>query len=453
MIWGHEHECLIDPEYSEQQQFHITQPGSSIATALSEGESKTKHVGLLKIRGKEFSLKKMRLKTVRPFVVGDIVLADIDGLSLNSPEELHTALTYEVEKLIERVTNEWREENHDELLKDPSYEMPRPLVRLRVEYTGFSMCNVQRFGQQFVDKLANPKDILLFHRRRTASEKKDGKAEVTIKDEDRMPDQLDIHNVEDLVTEYLEHQNLEIFPEKKLAEAVRNFVEKEEKEAIKDFVQQSLKTTRDVLSKRVRDAVEDEIVREAGVEKLHQSEEFERKLSKLGDDGLPEATMTKASAVKKEEEVDEFDDDDGPAASTSSKPPLPKIKRETSPMVISDDEDRTDYKAQLAKFGIGVDKGKEKEKKPAATTARGRGRGSRATPASYRGKSKDADSFDSDDSEETETATKSKATRGKGAGAKGRGGKAAAAPPARTLESLISMRKTQASVSAGLTHL
>ena len=42
VMWGHEHECLIDPEYCDEQQFYITQPGSSIATALSEGESKTK---------------------------------------------------------------------------------------------------------------------------------------------------------------------------------------------------------------------------------------------------------------------------------------------------------------------------------------------------------------------------------------------------------------------------
>jgi len=42
VLWGHEHECLIDPELNPQQEFYITQPGSSIATALSDGESKKK---------------------------------------------------------------------------------------------------------------------------------------------------------------------------------------------------------------------------------------------------------------------------------------------------------------------------------------------------------------------------------------------------------------------------
>ena len=40
VIWGHEHECLIESQSSEN--FYVTQPGSSIATSLSEGETKKK---------------------------------------------------------------------------------------------------------------------------------------------------------------------------------------------------------------------------------------------------------------------------------------------------------------------------------------------------------------------------------------------------------------------------
>ena len=39
-----------------------------------------------------------------------------------------------------------------------------PLIRLRVDYTGFSTINAQRFGQQFVGKVANPHDLLLFQK-------------------------------------------------------------------------------------------------------------------------------------------------------------------------------------------------------------------------------------------------------------------------------------------------
>jgi len=38
-------------------------------------------------------------------------------------------------------------------------------VRLRVDYSGYSTCNPQRFGQRFVDRVANPSDILLFTRK------------------------------------------------------------------------------------------------------------------------------------------------------------------------------------------------------------------------------------------------------------------------------------------------
>lgn len=80
IVWGHEHECLVDPQVApniylffsithdftfatvshwrsfcfEQEVagmgFHITQPGSSIATSLIDGESKPKHVLLLEIK-------------------------------------------------------------------------------------------------------------------------------------------------------------------------------------------------------------------------------------------------------------------------------------------------------------------------------------------------------------------------------------------------------------------
>lgn len=33
-----------------------------------------------------------------------------------------------------------------------------------MDYTGFSTINAQRFGQKFVGKVANPHDILLWHK-------------------------------------------------------------------------------------------------------------------------------------------------------------------------------------------------------------------------------------------------------------------------------------------------
>ena len=36
-----------------------------------------------------------------------------------------------------------------------------------MDYTGFSTINVQRFGQKFVGKVANPHDVLLWHKVRS----------------------------------------------------------------------------------------------------------------------------------------------------------------------------------------------------------------------------------------------------------------------------------------------
>lgn len=47
--------------------FSVLQPGSSVATALSEGEAKNKHVVILEIMGDQWRTFKFPLRTVRPF--------------------------------------------------------------------------------------------------------------------------------------------------------------------------------------------------------------------------------------------------------------------------------------------------------------------------------------------------------------------------------------------------
>lgn len=47
VVWGHEHRCEVDIVHNPQQNYFITQPGSTIATSLSEGEAEPKWVGAL----------------------------------------------------------------------------------------------------------------------------------------------------------------------------------------------------------------------------------------------------------------------------------------------------------------------------------------------------------------------------------------------------------------------
>ena len=105
VIWGHEHECLIDPIYNGVQNFYVSQPGSSIATSLSEGETRKKHVGLLRVNRRNFKITKIPLETVRPFFMEDIVLSDT---SLNPGDhdivkKVEMFCLEKVEALIERA--------------------------------------------------------------------------------------------------------------------------------------------------------------------------------------------------------------------------------------------------------------------------------------------------------------------------------------------------------------
>jgi len=61
------------------------QPGSSVATALSEGESKRKHVVLLEVQGMNWRTIKFPLETVRPFVFGSVALAGQPNLDPEEP--------------------------------------------------------------------------------------------------------------------------------------------------------------------------------------------------------------------------------------------------------------------------------------------------------------------------------------------------------------------------------
>lgn len=177
MIWGHEHECLIDPRFNPEMNFHVMQPGSSVATSLMPGEAVTKHVAILSITGKEFRSTNIRLKSVRPFVMKEIVLQEERNMKeLAMKENNRTEITRYLMAIVESLINEAKEEwlaaqGDGEISND---QIPLPLVRLRVEYTApeggkFDCENPQRFSNRFVGKVANVNDVIQFHRKKTSA--------------------------------------------------------------------------------------------------------------------------------------------------------------------------------------------------------------------------------------------------------------------------------------------
>lgn len=77
VIWGHEHECQITQTVSLTGAFHNVQPGSSVATSLTEGESRRKQIGILEIKGRQFRILPITLTNVRGFEVGKVNLGDV----------------------------------------------------------------------------------------------------------------------------------------------------------------------------------------------------------------------------------------------------------------------------------------------------------------------------------------------------------------------------------------
>lgn len=78
VLWGHEHDCRVLPEEVPGKSFFVSQPGSSVATSLSEGESLEKHIAVLHVYKSQFKLEPIKLQTVRPFVFKSINLEDYD---------------------------------------------------------------------------------------------------------------------------------------------------------------------------------------------------------------------------------------------------------------------------------------------------------------------------------------------------------------------------------------
>jgi len=157
VIWGHEHECRIRPEYNELQKFYVTQPGSSVITSLSESETGQKHVGLLQIYKKDFKLKPIPLRTVRQFVMDTVVLSSTNLVATD--KHIEAKIEQFLIKKIDKIVEECKRNRYLD-----SKQPMKPLIRLKVDYTDFETINENRFAQKMLDKVANPRNVLQFYK-------------------------------------------------------------------------------------------------------------------------------------------------------------------------------------------------------------------------------------------------------------------------------------------------
>ena len=350
VVWGHEHECLIEFFESVVGTFRITQPGSSVATSLVSGEAARKKVGVLDIKGKNFRMHTVPLTQVRPFITTEISLKEhrekLDPDDPRIDEQVTALLQEEVNVLAvharekqKKVLQDAKAAGSDAHKTDLQYKMEKPheaLVRIRVEHSGFTTLNNQRFGAAFVGKVANPEDILLFHR------KKDPKSAAPRKNKKQAnepiaPEELRRTDMDDLVTRYLEAPDaqLKVLSEKTLGEALEEYVDKNLTSSLDDAADEMLGKKQRMLIRRQSaekgkqaddsmlddSRVDDSMVDDSRVdESMVDATSSSRRKRKASDDSMNDSRRTNGK------ENSRFDDDDDDEDMDEEIPP-PKAAR------------------------------------------------------------------------------------------------------------------------------
>ncbi|CAH2225464.1 double-strand break repair MRE11 isoform X1 [Pelobates cultripes] len=359
VIWGHEHECKIAPERNEQQLFYVSQPGSSVATSLSPGEAVKKHVGLLRIKGKKMNMQKLPLQTVRQFFIEDIVLADHDDLfNPDNPKVTQDIENFCIEKIEAKLDLAERERLGN------SRQPDKPLIRLRVDYTGgFEPFNTLRFSQRFVDRTANPKDIIHFFRHKEYKDKKDSVHIDFAKFDRKAASEMTTLRVEDLVKQYFQtaekNVQLSLLTERGMGEAVQEFVDKEEKDAIEELVKFQLEKTQRFLKERNIDVEEEQIDEE--VKKFRET----RKTNTNEEDEEVREAINRAKQKSQTEDINMSEEDDVGMKSL-------------------DDSDENNSPAPVRGRGRGRARGRGQSTTTRGTSRRGRGGASGDLPSSGR---------------------------------------------------------------------
>ena len=281
------------------------QPGSSVATSLVPGEAVAKHVGILSVTGRDFQVEPIRLKTVRPFVMREIVLSEEkEAMKLAKKADNKSEITRFLESIvinmIEEANREWEEiQEGDE--RDEDEKQPLPLIKLRVEFSApegghFDCENPQRFSNRFVGKVANIQDVVAFHRRKAGVRRTTANGAVLPEETAIMSNAIDSVQVEKLVRGFLEAQTLTILPQNSFGDAVSQFVDKDDKHAMEHFVDDNLKKQMEELMKM--EDVDEETMQQA-------MEEGKSKLEAL----FAEGRLPKSKRPQRKPRPEDWDSD------------------------------------------------------------------------------------------------------------------------------------------------
>uniref|UniRef100_A0A182PIW7 Double-strand break repair protein n=1 Tax=Anopheles epiroticus TaxID=199890 RepID=A0A182PIW7_9DIPT len=234
IIWGHEHDCRIEPEENAAKKFFVSQPGSTVATSLSEGEAIPKCCGLLSIHKGLFRMDPIPLKSVRPFVFETIDLATVqEELALdegNVQQRVQDFATERIEEMIERAKTQ---------VSGYTRQPKLPLIRLRLLLTKVEQqFNAIRFGFQYHGRVANPQDMVIFKKKPKVIVKDElGKVldKAALQEAYRNQREQQAQRAEEIVERYFREADdasqLEVLNPRSLTELCRRMVDYEDDDA------------------------------------------------------------------------------------------------------------------------------------------------------------------------------------------------------------------------------
>ncbi|KAF7457684.1 DNA repair and meiosis protein Mre11 [Cryptosporidium felis] len=281
IIWGHEHECIKNPVEIINKNFFILQPGSSIATSHIASESVKKHVVLLEVQNGAFKTTPIPLISPRTFIHENIVLSKhethVESVLFDKISELINMAKSEGFKRNELVLPQ-SSEIREILTKKP---MDLPIIRLKVEYESDSqLVNSKRFGLQFIGKVANPDEILMFSRRRKVNAAVNLEYANTIEPGYRVAKEaLNVNDndlIENLTIRYAQKNGgLEIIDIKDFNTAIDMFVNKHDNHSIENLILNTISKSNLIFKKHKDLQTEDiiQLIRNKNNEKLRSENE------------------------------------------------------------------------------------------------------------------------------------------------------------------------------------
>jgi double-strand break repair protein MRE11 len=395
VIFGHEHECLISFAESVVGTFRITQPGSSVATSLVAGEAVRKHIGILDVKGRRYRMDSIPLTQVRSFITSDLSLQEhkikLDPEDPKIDDKINALLEKEVQVAVRNAHDRTKEVIAEALaVGNDAGEKDSPLlnriekpnevlIRIRVEHSGFSTINNQRFGARFVDDVANASDILLFHRRK---EVKPTTKKLSAKERQQFlktpldPENLERIEMEDLVMEFFsdvdkQDRALRMLDKTKLTESLAEYVDKSASSTIEETTDRLIAEKQKLLLAKLDrqdEAVKGSAIREYFDEELAKTMETDaaaeskKKSSRSQGQAKGKDDDNIDVSMEKENSRDSDNDDDA----EEEAPPIVKKRQAAKPL---SSKAKSSSQSQRSRARETIDLSSDDDNEPAATTS------------------------------------------------------------------------------------